>query len=155
MTCCCHSHRSNIKKQQSLGRWVVLHFKKDPIFLGFSHTMLLHSRQNWKKDLNANLKHHCVCDWKCTSERCKILEKLGASSVLSLMTMLAILLLSRNVWFHNVYPVIPYCQPKNQYSQQPTCLQLFYLLRSFQEAAIYCQYRSHWLIDRWKKKKKI
>lgn len=62
--------------------------------------------------------------------------------------------LSRNVLFHNVYPVIPYCQPKNQNSQQPACLQLFYLLSSFQEAVIYCQYKSHWLIDRQKKKKK-
>lgn len=62
--------------------------------------------------------------------------------------------LSRNVLFHNVYPVIPYCQPKNQNSQQPACLQLFYLRSSFQEAVIYCQYKSHWLIDRQKKKKK-
>jgi len=89
-------------------------------------------------------------------------EKLGAHSVRSLMmtyiqmppvSYFAANPLSRNVLFHNVYPVIPYCQPKNQNSQQPTCLQLFHLLSSFQEAVIHCQYKSHWLIDRWKKKK--
>lgn len=63
--------------------------------------------------------------------------------------------LSRNVLFHSVYPVIPYCQAKNQNSQQPTCLQLFYLFSSFQEAVTYCQYKSHWLIDRQREKKEI
>lgn len=132
-----------------------------PIFLVLSQN-ILHSRQTWKQsELSGNLKHYCVCDWKHDFERCEISEKLGACSVWRLM-MLCIQMppvsyfgtdpISRSVLLHNVYPVIPHCQPKNQNSQQPTCLQLFYLLISFQEAVIYCQYKTHWLIDRWKKR---
>lgn len=151
MTCWCHSHCSNMKKRKQLCRWMVQCFNKSPIFLGLSEN-IPHSGQIWKQKLNANLKHYCLCVWKCDSERCKILKKLGACSVWSLMMMyiqmspvscFAADALSRNVLFHNIYPVIPYCQPKNQNSQQPTCLQLFYLLSSFQEAVIYCQYKSH------------